>query len=120
VGGKTNPEELFAAGYAACFHTAVKRVAIDRKISIGKSTVEARVGIGPNEHASLSMLVELHVTLPEADVEIAKDVVRRAHMICPYSIATRSNVPVELSVTPADGSKYDVFSSDWRYDKKRA
>ena len=108
-GGKTNPEELFAAGYAACFHSAVKRVAADKKVAIGKSTVEARVGLGPNDHgAGFIICAELHVTLPGADVEAAKEVVRGAHMICPYSNATRNNIDVKLSVTPADGKDYDV------------
>lgn len=49
-GGKTNPEELFAAGYAACFHSAVKRVAADKKVAIGKSTIEPHVGIGPTDN----------------------------------------------------------------------
>ena len=107
-GGKTNPEELFAAGYAACFHSAVKRVAADKKVVLGKSTVEARVGLGPNDNGSGFMLAELHVTLSGANAETAKDVVRGAHMICPYSNATRNNIDVKLSVTPADGNDYDV------------
>jgi lipoyl-dependent peroxiredoxin len=108
-GGKTNPEELFAAGYAACFHSAMKRVAADRKVASGKSTVEAHVGIGPNDNGTGFMIaVELHVTLPGADAETAKDLVRGAHMICPYSNATRNNIDVKLSVTPSDGNHYDV------------
>jgi Ohr subfamily peroxiredoxin len=109
-GGKTNPEELFAAGYAACFHTAVKGVAAGKKVAIGKSTVEAQVSLGPNDNgAGFTLAVELHVTLPSADAETAKDVVRGAHMICPYSNATRNNIDVKLSVTPADGNDYEVI-----------
>ena len=108
-GGKTNPEELFAAGYAACFHSAVKRAAGEKKVAIGKSTVEARVGLGPNDRGTGFIIsAELRVTLPAADVEAAKDVVRGAHMICPYSNATRNNIDVNLSVTPADGKDYVV------------
>lgn len=108
-GGKTNPEELFAAGYAACFHSAVKGVAAGKKVTIGKSTVAARVGLGPNGNGpGLVLAAELHVSLPGADAETAKDVVRGAHMICPYSNATRNNIDVKLSVTPADGNDYDV------------
>ena len=108
-GGKTNPEELFAAGYAACFHSALKRVAADRKVAIGKSTVEARVGLGPNDRgAGYIISAELHVILPGASVEAAKDVVRGAHQVCPYSNATRNNIEVKLSVTPADGNEYAV------------
>ena len=111
-GGKTNPEELFAAGYAACFHSAVKRVAADQKIAIGRSTVEAHVSLGSTDSGpGLKLASELHVTLPGAlDAETAKDVVRGAHMICPYSNATRNNIDVKLSVTPADGNDYDVTS----------
>jgi Ohr subfamily peroxiredoxin len=109
-GGQTNPEELFAAGYAACFHNAVKHVAADRKVAIGKSIVEANVDLGPKDNGPGFMLaVELHVILPGADAEIAKVVVRGAHMLCPYSNATRNNIDVKLSVTPADGNNYDVI-----------
>jgi Ohr subfamily peroxiredoxin len=108
-GGKTNPEELFAAGYAACFHSAVKHVAVEKKAAIGESTVEARVAIGSNDNGvGFTIAADLHVILPDADAETAKDVVRGAHMICPYSNATRNNIDVKLSVTPADGTDYDV------------
>src|SRR5258705_305964 len=80
--GKTNPEELFAAGYAACFHSAVKRIAADRKIAIGNSVVEAHVGIGPGDSGpGYTLAVELRVILPGADVEAAKEVVRGAHKL---------------------------------------
>jgi Ohr subfamily peroxiredoxin len=119
-GGKTNPEELFAAGYAACFHSAVKRVAAEKHVAIGKSTVEAHVGLGPNDDGpGFTIAVELHVTLPGTDAETAKDVVRGAHMICPYSNATRDNIDVKLSVTPADGHEYNVTSGD-RHSRKEA
>ena len=109
-GGKTNPEELFAAGYAACFHSALKRVAADKKVAIGKSTVEANVSLGTVDNVpGRKLAAELRVILPGvADVEAAKDVVRGAHMLCPYSNATRNNIDVKLSVTPADGTNYDV------------
>jgi len=108
-GGKTNPEELFAAGYAACFHSAVKRAAADKKVAIGKSTVEAYVSLVPNDNSpGFVLAVELHVTLTGADAEAAKDVMRGAHLICPYSNATRNNIDVKLSVTPADGNDYDL------------
>ncbi len=119
-GGKTNPEELFAAGYAACFHSAVKRVAADKKVAIGNSTVEAHVGLGPNDNRPGFMLAaDLHVILPGAGAEAAKDVVRGADMICPYSNATRDNIDVKLSVTPADGNEYEVASGD-RQPRKEA
>ena len=111
-GGKTNPEELFAAGYAACFHSAVKRVAADKKIAIGNSLVEATVGIGPRESGpGFTLAVELRVILPAADADAAKQVVQGAHMLCPYSNATRGNIEVTLSVRPADGSDHEVDSA---------
>ncbi len=107
--GRTNPEELFAAGYAACFHSALKRTASDSKIPIGKSTVEAQVSFGPNDGGNgYSLAVDLHAILPEADGEQAKELVRGAHLICPYSNATRNNIDVTLTVTPADGVVYPV------------
>jgi len=103
-GGKLNPEQLFAAGYAACFHSALKRVAADKKVPIGKSIVEAHVGIGPNDDGvGYSLAVELHAILPGANTEQAAEVVKAAHQICPYSNATRNNIDVTLSITPADG-----------------
>jgi len=109
TGGKTNPEELFAAGYAACFHSALKRVAGEKKVTIGKSTVEAQVAIGPNpEGVGFRLSVKLHAILPEADLEAANELVTGAHAICPYSNATRNNIEVKLSVTPSDGAKHDV------------
>lgn len=108
-GGKTNPEELFAAGYAACFHSAVKRVAADKKIGIGNSVVEAQVAMGPGDSGpGYTLAVALRVILPNADVEAAKDVVRVAHTLCPYSNATRNNIDVKLTVKPADGNDHEV------------
>jgi len=108
-GGKTNPEELFAAGYAACFHSAIKRTAGDKKIAIGKSIVEAHVSAGQMEESvGFRLAVELHVILPAAEIEQAKEVVRGAHLICPYSNATRNNIDVILSVAPVDHQTYYV------------
>ena len=107
--GKTNPEELFAAGYAACFHSAMKRTAADKKIPLGKSIVEAHVGFGQNDDGiGFSLSVELHAILPAANRDQAAEVVRGAHLICPYSNATRNNIEVSLSVTPGDGVTYPV------------
>jgi osmotically inducible protein OsmC len=108
-GGKTNPEELFAAGYAACFHSALKRTAADKKIPIGKSIVEAHVSLGPKDDGTgFTLAVELHSVLPGADPEQAKEVVRGAHQLCPYSNATRNNIDVTLTVAPTDGVVYPV------------
>lgn len=112
-GGKTNPEELFAAGYAACFHSAVKRVAAEKGLAIGHSAVDANVSLGADDDDSgFTLVAELHVTLPGTDVEHAKDVVCLANLMCPYSNATRDNIEVTLSVTPADGHHYAVTQSD--------
>ena len=97
-GGKTNPEELFAAGYAACFHSALKMVAGLEKRSIHNSTVDAKVGIGKNDAGGFGLEVDLSVTLPSVPSEVAQDLVRKAHAVCPYSNATRGNVDVHLSV----------------------
>lgn len=98
-GPKANPEELFAAGYAACFHSAIKLVAGQQKRSIHDSTVTATVGIGPNEAGGFALEVDLAVSLPEWDPAAAQELVRSAHTICPYSNATRNNIPVRLAVT---------------------
>jgi Ohr subfamily peroxiredoxin len=120
-GGKTNPEELFAAGYAACFHSAVKRVAAAKHVVIGHSTVDAHVSLcAEDDDSGFTLMVELHVTLPDTDVEIAKEVVRVAHMVCPYSNATRDNVEVRLSVTPVDRSHYDLTHTEWQDVRARA
>lgn len=97
-GPGTNPEELFACGYAACFHSAVKFVAMRQKLDTSESTVIARVGIGRNEGGGFALSVELTVSLPKLDRETAQKLVDTAHQVCPYSNATRNNVPVTLTL----------------------
>src|SRR5579862_1832981 len=81
-GQKPNPEVLFAAGYAACFHSAVKGVAGKKKLDVGASTVEAHVGIGPlAADPGYGLAVELHVALPAVEADVADEVVRGAHAI---------------------------------------
>jgi osmotically inducible protein OsmC len=96
--GTTNPEQLFAAGYAACFHSAVKRVAAHRQLPADASSVTARVGLGPAGSGGFGLSVELGVRLPDVSFEDAERVVARAHEICPYSNATRGNITVEVRV----------------------
>ena len=97
-GPGTNPEQLFAACYAACFQGAMGVVARRQGQSIDGSTVTARVGIGPMGTA-FGITVQLAVHLPSiADRPTAEDLVARAHQVCPYSNATRNNVEVVLEV----------------------
>ena len=98
-GKGTNPEQLFAAGYAACFHSALKLVARKARQDADGSTVTASVGIGPiNGGAGYGLEVELEVSLPGVDNAIAAELVAKAHEVCPYSNATRGNIKVDLTV----------------------
>jgi lipoyl-dependent peroxiredoxin len=100
--GTTNPEQLFAAGYAACFHSALKLVAGQAGVDAGHSTVTAVVGIGANDAGGFELAVELEVNLPGTDHATAEDLTYKAHAVCPYSNATRGNIPVELTVSEDD------------------
>lgn len=94
----TNPEELFALGYGACFLSAISLVARKQKISARKFEMHSRVVLGSEEDGRLDLAVELHATLPDIDPEKAAEMVRAAHGVCPYSRATRSNIDVKLFV----------------------
>jgi Ohr subfamily peroxiredoxin len=97
-GSGTNPEQLFAAGYASCFLGAVKLVARQQKITLSNdATITARVGMGPVA-VGYALTVELKASLPGIDKALAEEIVRGAHERCPYSNATRGNVPVVLTV----------------------
>lgn len=97
-GDGTNPEQLFAAGYAACFLGAVKLVGRQRKIALPDDvSVTATVGMGPVE-VGYALTVELAVAMPGVDPEVARDILHGAHARCPYSHATRGNVAVTLTV----------------------
>jgi osmotically inducible protein OsmC len=97
-GGAANPEMLFAAGYAACFHSALKVVARQEKVSVDGSEVAASVGIGPLDNGGFGLAVELRVSVPDLDRDTAEKLIARAHEVCPYSNATRGNIPVTLTV----------------------
>jgi len=99
-GEGTNPEQLFASGYSACFLGALKYVASQRKVKIAEdSTITATVGIGPRDDGTgFSLDVALAVSLPGVDKETAKELAEAAHIVCPYSHATRGNIDVRLSV----------------------
>jgi osmotically inducible protein OsmC len=97
-GGGTNPEQLFAVGFGACFESALATVARRRRIELGPVSVRSRVSL-LREARDFALAVELAVTLPGvADQALAMELVRMAHDVCPYSRATRGNIPVELTV----------------------
>lgn len=97
-GQGTNPEQLFAAGYAACFESAVRHVARAKKVTITKSKVTSEVTLGSKDDGGFQIAVRLGVSLPELDRGTAEELVAAAHLVCPYSNATRGNVQVDLSV----------------------
>ena len=97
-GGATNPEQLFAAGYAACFHSALRLVAQSAGANTADSAVSATVHLGQTDAGGFGIGVELDVSLPHATPEQAREVVEQAHQVCPYSNATRNNIDVGLSV----------------------
>ncbi|GAA0570900.1 organic hydroperoxide resistance protein [Craurococcus roseus] len=98
-GAATNPEQLFAAGYAACFENALLRVARERKAPLRESHVTAHVGIGREEDGFFRLKVVLEVWVPGRDRAEVEEMVRVAHEeVCPYSRATRGNIEVDLKV----------------------
>lgn len=99
AGGAANPELLFAAGYAACFHSALQLVARQAGVDLGESSVGARVAIGPTDEGGFALAVELEVVIPDVEPERAQQLADRAHEVCPYSNATRGNVPVQVTVS---------------------
>src|SRR4051794_15629435 len=97
-GGGTNPEQLFAVGYAACFEGAIGAVARRERAEVGDVSIESRVSLIPTAERTYELGVELDVTLPQIqDAELAERIVRAAHEVCPYSNATRGNVAVALT-----------------------
>jgi osmotically inducible protein OsmC len=98
-GGATNPEQLFAAGYAACFHSALRSVARRAKTTVDGSEVSAAVGIGVTGGGTFALRVTLTVRLPGVDPAQAKELVERAHEACPYSNATRGNIDVDIEIS---------------------
>lgn len=100
AGGEgNNPEQLFAAGYAACFLGALKYVAAQDKLKVpAETTVTATVGIGPRSEGGFGLDIGLKISLPGVDRAQAEQLVEKAHQVCPYSNATRNNVPVRLEI----------------------
>jgi len=95
-GALSNPEQLFAAGYAACFDSALAVVAGQSKLKLAGTRVDATVGIGPNDAGGYGLAVKLAVTIPDVPREQAQTLLEQAHAVCPYSNALRGNVAVEL------------------------
>jgi Ohr subfamily peroxiredoxin len=96
-GDGTNPEQLFAAGYSACFHSALQLIGRREKVRVRGSSVTAEVGIGPSGEG-FGLAVTLVVHIPDVEREVAEKLVAAAHQVCPYSNATRGNIDVELRV----------------------
>ena len=90
---------LFAAGYSACFDSALNLVIKNEKITTGETTVSAKVSIGQNDAGGFGLEAELHANIPGVTMEVAQDLIEKAHNVCPYSNATRGNMPVKLTVS---------------------
>jgi len=102
AGGGTNPEQLFAVGYAACFEGALGVVARRAKAETGDAAIDSQVSLSPDGHGGFQLSVWLDVTLPAIeDPATAVELVRAAHQVCPYSNATRGNIEVVLTANGA-------------------
>jgi Ohr subfamily peroxiredoxin len=100
-GGGTNPEQLFAVGYAACFEGALAAVARRQKLEVGDVAIDSKVMLVTAEERTFTIAVELAVTLPSVTDEEAVELVQGAHKVCPYSNATRGNIDVTLTANGA-------------------
>jgi osmotically inducible protein OsmC len=97
-GAGTNPEQLFAIGYAACFQSALLNIANGRKLDASDSRIASRVRIGPTGHGGMTLAVSLDLHAPHLAPADAAGLMARAHELCPYSNATRGNIDVDLTV----------------------
>ena len=95
----TNPEQLFAGGYAACFDSALNLIIKQGKVTTGETSVKANVSIGQIDNGGFGLSVALAVNIPEVSAEEAQALADKAHQICPYSNATRGNIEVSIAVT---------------------
>ncbi|RCV50300.1 organic hydroperoxide resistance protein [Marinitenerispora sediminis] len=100
-GTATNPEQLFAAGWASCLHSALKAVAAGRKVAFTDSAVIAEISVHRTEQGGFALSTALHVEVAGIDQRTADELVHAAHAVCPYSNATRGNIPVTLETTVA-------------------
>ncbi|WCT09848.1 organic hydroperoxide resistance protein [Mucilaginibacter jinjuensis] len=105
-GAYTNPEQLFAAGYSACFDSALNHVIKAEKLDITDTTVRAHVGIGSNGNGGFALVITLDVNIPGIDQTEAVALVEQAHQVCPYSNATRGNVEVTLNTTTVPAAEF--------------
>ena len=99
-GAGTNPEQLFASGWAACFHNALKGVARQRKVNVTDSAVSLEVHLVGGMATGFDFEVTIEAQLPGVDPVVAQELLTAAHQVCPYSRATRGNIPVTLVVIP--------------------
>ena len=97
-GGGTNPEQLFAAGYAACFHSALKSAARLAKITVTDTAVTVDIGIGRNDKGGYGLQATIEAEINGVDEATARQLLDAAHQLCPYSNATRGNIEVQLSL----------------------
>jgi Ohr subfamily peroxiredoxin len=98
-GAGTNPEQLFAIGFAACFEGALGVAGRRERVEVGDASIDSRVSLLPTEERGFQLAVELDVTLPQVeDPDLAKRIVAAAHQVCPYSNATRGNIDVQVTV----------------------
>jgi osmotically inducible protein OsmC len=97
-GALPNPEEFFAAGYAACFHSALKAVARSKKLTLTDTAITVDVGIGPNGQGGFQLQATIEAELPSLDEATARELLEAAHQVCPYSNATRGNIEVTLNL----------------------
>jgi osmotically inducible protein OsmC len=97
-GQGTNPEQLFAAGYAACFHSALRLVGRKERADLTDSAVAAKVHLGQLDDGGSGIAAELEIALPALDLATAEQLVAKAHQVCPYSNATRGNISVDIRI----------------------
>lgn len=97
-GEGTNPEQLFAAGFAGCFHSALKVIARSKKVDVSESAITVRVHLGATDAGTFEIAVEIEAELPGMERDQALELLEAAHQVCPYSHATRGNIDVQLSL----------------------
>lgn len=98
-GPYTNPEQLFAAGYAACFDSALNGVIKSSKVVTGTTAVRVHIGIGPNGNGGFALSAALDVNIPDVSQSTAEELAYKAHQVCPYSNATRGNIKVAINTS---------------------